>query len=144
MSIATPTKTKTPAKTAAPPTLGELIDSMWALREKRTAAEAVVDTIKAEISVIEAQVDERMEAEGMTKATGTKATVSFSYTTIADVQGDEGWTKLYAYIAKNKYWHLLHRRVTDAAYKELLETGKKVPGVEPFTKKRINLRTIPG
>lgn len=117
---------------------------MWALREKRTAAEAVVDTIKAEIATIETQIDERMEAEGMTKATGTKATVSFSFTTIADVQGDDGWTKLYAYIKKTGYWHLLHRRVTDGAYKELLEAGKKVPGVEPFTKKRINLRTIPG
>lgn len=142
MTTATPIKAKTSVPTK-PQTLGELIDSMWALREKRLTAEAAVDTIKAEISAIEAQIDERMEAEGMTKATGTKATVSFSYTTIADVQGDEGWTKLYAYIAKNKYWHLLHRRVTDAAYKELLEAGKKVPGVEPFTKKRINLRTIP-
>lgn len=132
--------TKTPTK---PPTLGELIDNMWALREERVAADAVVDGIKAKIAAVEAQIDERMEAEGMTKATGTKATVSFTFTTIADVQGDGGWTKLYAYIKKTGYWHLLHRRVTDAAYKELLEAGKKVPGVEPFTKKRINLRTIP-
>ena len=142
MTAATPTKTKTSVATK-PQTLGELIDNMWALREERTAAEAVVDGIKAKIAAVEAQIDERMEAEGMTKATGAKATVSFTFTTIADVQGDEGWTKLYAYIKKTGYWHLLHRRVTDAAYKELLEAGKKVPGVEPFTKKRINLRTIP-
>ena len=82
-------------------------------------------------------------ASPSSKASGTKATLSFSFSTIADVQGDEGWKQLYAYIKKTGYFHLLHKRVTDGAYQELLEAGKKVPGVLPFTKKRINLRTIP-
>lgn len=130
------------ATTLKPPALGKLIDSMWELREKRKIAEAAVDELKTKISKLESEIEALMDADGITKATGTKATLSFSYTTIADVQGDEGWTKLYAYIKKTGYWHLLHRRVTDGAYKELLDSGKKVPGVEPFTKKRINLRTI--
>lgn len=128
--------------TAKAPALGKLIDSMWELREKRKVAEAAVDELKGKITEIEAEIEALMDKDGITKATGTKATLSFSYTTIADVQGDEGWTKLYAYIKKTGYWHLLHKRVTDGAYKELLEAGKKVPGVVPFIKKRINLRTI--
>lgn len=142
MTTATPTKART-SVAAKPPALGNMIDLMWALREKRKVAEAEVEKLKAEIAAIEVEVDKQMEADGITKASGTKATLSFSYTTIADVQGDEGWKLLYPYIAKNKFWHLLHKRVSDSAYAELLEAGKKVPGVLPFTKKRINLRTIP-
>jgi hypothetical protein len=142
MTTATPTKAKT-SVAAKPPELGRLIDEMWALREKRKIADAAVEALKAEITAIEEQIEAQMDAQGITKASGAKATLSFSFSTIADVQGDEGWTKLYAYIKKTGYWHLLHRRVTDGAYAELLEAGKKVPGVEPFVKKRINLRTIP-
>lgn len=142
MTTATPTKARI-SVAAKPPALGNMIDLMWALREKRKVAEAEVEKLKAEITAIEADVEKQMDADGITKASGTKATLSFSFSTIADVQGDEGWKQLYAYIKKTGYFHLLHKRVTDGAYQELLEAGKKVPGVLPFTKKRINLRTIP-
>lgn len=50
------------------------------------------------------------------------------------------WDAFYAYIYKNKFGHLLQRRVSDPAWRELMEQGKKVPGTTPFTKKRLNFR----
>lgn len=122
--------------------VGTLIDKMWKLREQKKEYEAAAAAVSKEMTALEDALIEKMDAEGVTKATGRAASASFTFSTIADVQGDEGWKLFYAYIKKTGYFHLLHKRVTDTAYKELLDAGKKVPGVLPFTKKRLNLRTL--
>ncbi len=133
---------------------GALIDQLWLLREQKKELEAKADAIGAEMKTVEAALVERMDADGLIKGSGKRATLSFTYQTVADVQGDEGWKAFYAFIAKHKYFHLLHKRVSDAAYKEVLvamngggdvdvfKAKKQVPGVLPFINRRVNLRTI--
>lgn len=151
--MATSAPAKTSAEKADPAKVtgrvagtGTLIDKLWALREQKRALEAQADAISKEMSVYEEQLAAKMDADGVTKATGRAASVSFSFSVAANVgvEGDvdAGWDALHAFIKKTGYWHLLHRRVSDAAYKELLDSGKKVPGCTPFTKKRINLRAL--
>lgn len=122
-----------------PASLGAVIDQIWAAREEKRRLEAEVGEIEAKISELEQQLIERLDAEGLDRATGSKATVSVSTNTVANVTD---WDALWQFILKNKYTHLLQRRVSDPAYRELLEQGKKVPGVEPFLKRRLNVRSI--
>ncbi len=154
VAVASPPKTTT--KVAATKPVGALIDDLWKLRESVRAHEAEIETLKKSMTDIEDQLTTTMDADGLTKATGKNASLSFSYTLAADVQGEEGWSAFYAFIAKKKYFHLLHRRVADAAYKEVLanlnganpadfdvKTAKKqVPGVMPFLRRRVTLRTL--
>lgn len=138
-------KTKAKAKPAAAPkplTDGEIIDKMFELREQRKALEDQANKIKAEGSVLEDELMARMEANKVDKMTGRKASVSISKVVVGNV---EDWDKFHQYIYKNKAGHLLQRRVSDPAYRELLETlsaGKQVPGVTPFTKKTLGLRVL--
>lgn len=127
-----------PAKNRAP-LIGATIDNLWALREQKKKAEEAVKEIEAKIKEAEETLTERLEAEGMEKATGTKATISIGTSVVADVQD---WDEFWKYIIKNKYTHLLQRRVSEPAYRELLDAGKKVPGVLPFTKKKLNFRSL--
>lgn len=127
-----------PAKTRAP-LIGATIDNLWALREQKKKAEEAVREIEVKIKEAEETLTERLEAEGMEKATGTKATISIGTSVVADVQD---WDEFWKYIIKNKYTHLLQRRVSEPAYRELLDAGKKVPGVLPFTKKKLNFRSL--
>lgn len=121
---------------------GTMIDALWAVREQKRALEASLKEVEEKQRDYEVQLEAKMAGEGLDKAAGKAASASFSTTITASVEGDEGWSLLYAYIAKNKFWHLLQRRVSDPAYRELLEKGKKVPGVQPFPKKRLTLRTL--
>lgn len=121
-----------------PPSTGAIIDQLWGYREQKRGLEAQVKEVEDKIKATEESIMERLGAEGLEKATGTKASVSITSSITADVQD---WDLFYPFIAKNKFWHLLQRRVSDTGYRELLEQGKKVPGVVPFTKKRINLRS---
>lgn len=129
-------KTTTKAKG---PTMGSLIDAMWAAREEKRRLEAQVKEVSAKIDELQQQLMERMEAEGTDKAQGSKASVSISKNVVADVKD---WNEFGAYILKNKLIHLLQRRVSDPAYRELLEAGKNVPGVEPFTKHTLTVRSL--
>lgn len=131
-----PTTAKT---TKAPTTLlkGTTVDKLVGLRNKKRDLEASVKSLEGQIEELQSQLLEEMESAGVDKFSGKLGTVSISTNVVANV---EDWDALYPYIAKNKLWHLLQRRVSDPAYRELLDAGKKVPGVQPFSKKRLNLR----
>ena len=125
--------------TAKPATTGAIIDKLWAAREEKRRLEQEVKEIGSKIEDIETDLMERLGKEGLEKATGSKASVSISSVVTADVQD---WDAFYPYIAKNKFWHLLQRRPSDPGVRELWDAGKKVPGVVPFTKKKLNLRSL--
>ncbi|HQJ52284.1 MAG TPA: hypothetical protein PKW05_10965 [Anaerolineae bacterium] len=120
-------------------TLGSTIDEMWALREKKRVAEEAVKKIEVDIAIQEEILLARMDKEDTNKAEGKKASASITNAVVANVQD---WGAFHEYIRKNKFFHLLQRRVSDPAYRELLDLGKKVPGVEPFTKRKLNLRSL--
>lgn len=132
MAITAPAKTK-PAST------GSLIDRLWATREEKRRIEAELKEVDESIKAQEETLMLSLDSEGLEKATGKKASVSVSSSVSADVQD---WDEFWKYILKNKFTHLLQRRVSDPAYRELLEAGKKVPGVQPFPKRRLNLRSL--
>lgn len=127
------------AAKSRPVTMGSLIDRIWASREEKRRLEEQAKEVSAQIAALEEELIERMNAEGTDKAQGTKASVSITSSVVADVQD---WDVFWTYIARNKFWHLVQRRVSDPAYRELLEQGKKVSGVQPFTKRKLNVRSI--
>jgi hypothetical protein len=122
-----------------PKNLGALIDSIWAEREKKRALEAQVKTQEELISTLEVALLERMDKEGVDKSTGRKATVSISTSIKANIVD---WDALCGFVKKHGYFHLFHRRVADEAARELFETKGQVPGLEPFTKRKVNIRTL--
>ena len=135
-----PTATVSPkAKKPVKPTPGAMIDSMWELREKKRKLEASIKDLEGQMADVESQLMERMESDGVDKMTGKAASVSISTSTVANV---EDWDAFLAWIYKTKNGHLLQRRVSDPAWREMVEIKGVVPGTQPFTKKRLNLRAL--
>lgn len=132
-------------KETTPPTaalsLGALIDYDCELRERIRVLTKQVDELKEERDKLEIQILETMDAQGVTQSRGAKATASVSETVVAHVRD---WDRFWGYIARTKQFHLLERRPANGAYRELLaqRNGKEVPGVEPYPKRSINLRTL--
>ena len=91
------TKTKPSTR---PATTGAIIDQLWASREEKRRLEEQVKEVEYAIKGIEETLMERLGAEGLEKATGSKASVSITSTVTADVQD---WDAFYPYIAKNKF-----------------------------------------
>lgn len=120
-------------------TIGSLIDDIWAKREKKRALEAQLKLVEEDIAADEAKLLERMDKEGVDKSTGKKASVSISET-IKPQTVD--WDAFIAYVIKTKQGHLVERRPMATACRELWEQKGKIPGLEPFTQRRINVRTL--
>ena len=117
--------------------LGKTIDKVFALRKKKAELESAVKDVEGQIANLDAEILESLEASGLEKTATKAGSVSISMSTVAQVTD---WDEFLDYIYKKKYGHLLQRRVSDPAWRELIEQGKKVPGTTGFTKKRLNYR----
>lgn len=124
---------------AKAPSVGSVIDKLWALRERKRMAEETVSKIADEITKLEEIALTRLDAEQVTSAKGAVASLSVTTNVVGNVTD---WDEFWKFVIKTKNTHLLQRRISDPAFRELLELGKKVPGVQPFNKRRLNLRTL--
>lgn len=120
-------------------TTGSLADDMFQLRERKRAHEEAIKQLSEKMSLLETKLLESMDSQGLTSARGSRVTVSVSEQVRPNVQD---WDEFYRFIQKHKYWHLLERRPSVSGCKELFETKGKIPGVVPFTQRRINMRTL--
>lgn len=120
-------------------TIGGLIDQMSALREERRRLDAQSAELQKASDVLETQLIALMDAEGTTKSTGHVASASIAETVEFNTQD---WDSFMAYVAKTKQFHLVQRRVSAPSVRELFESKDKVPGLEPYTKRKISLRNL--
>lgn len=120
-------------------TVGAKIDALHALREEKRQLEELLKAKAQEIDLAENDLIEQMDQQNITKSTGSKATVSISTSVKPSV---EDWDAFYAYIHKNKYYHLLERRPSVTGCRELFDTKGKIPGVVPFTQRKLNIRSV--
>lgn len=124
--------------------LGQQIDKLFKLREKITSEQKKVDALKEQRNELEQSIITQMKESGdLEQARSNKATAT---RTIQVVPHVKDWQKLYRYIIRNKALHLFERRIASAAYRELMESrkGRKLPGVESFSKETLSLRKRSG
>lgn len=130
---------KLKAVPAKPRTLGALIDALDDAREVKRALAVQVKEAEAVYNDLAAAVIAKMDAEDTRTSEGKKAGASISEVVVANI---EDFDTFWAYARKNNYGHLFQRRISDPAFRELLEKKGAVPGLKPFTKRNLNLRSL--
>lgn len=119
-------------------TLGSLTDQMFALREEKRKLEEGIKVLDEVYKQKEMQLIELLDEQGTDRGAGKSANCTIAESVVPQVTN---WDDFYKFIQKNKYWHLLERRPSVTGCRELFETKGVIPGVEKFTKRRINLRS---
>lgn len=130
--------------------IGQLIDKLHAVREKRAELAAKDKPLEVEEKELRDTILAELAAQGTDEARSKKLKVSVTYNTVANVKD---WDAFWDFIlkGKGKYNHLLQRRVSDPAYRELVslaESDKRLAkalgeaGVEGFVTAKLNLRSI--
>lgn len=131
--------TKAAVKAAPAPTLGSLIDQLWATREAKRIKEAEIKDLEIQIAAMETVVIESLDSQGVDASRGKSASVSITKTTNFNIADFDAFAK---YVAKTKYFHLFQRRVSEVAAREIFELKGAVPGLEPYVKRKLNLRSL--
>lgn len=121
-------------------TLGTLIDRLDQLRDFIRENEAKVNKAKKHKSLLEEKILELANDQGLSKATGTSATMSISRSTVP-VAAD--WDKVNKFVLRHKRLDLFQKRLSAPVYRELLEIHTRgIPGLESREDVRVNLRKI--
>lgn len=118
-------------------TLADLANDRDVLRERKRELEAEVKLLDQALAANELAIIERLDEMGVSRFAVGKLSFSISENTVGNV---EDWDQVYAYIRDNNAFHLVQRRLANAAYKELLDMGDSLPGVVPFNKRSLNFR----
>jgi len=124
----------------APETVGGLIDELFLIREQRRKLAETDKDLRDQYSELEARLIAALDLQETTQARGRSATATLTEEDYASVTD---WTAVYDYIRQTESWFLLHKRISNASWKELTElNGEPVPGTQAFRKRSIALRRI--
>lgn len=121
--------------------IGPAIDELFELRSKKQELEKQIKDIEADYGEIEEALLAKLKAEGTDKGAGKRASASITKTVVGNLADAD---KFFAYVKKTGYFHLLQRRLSDPAIRELLASKGSIPGVTTFDKVRLNLRVLSG
>lgn len=112
-----------------PKTLGACIDQMYRLRGERLALQRAVDAIGGQETMMREHIINTFNKDDIDGAKGKAASCGIVRKRVPTVRD---WNQLYRYIHATKSYDLLQRRVHEKAWRERMEDGKVVPGVEAF------------
>lgn len=111
---------------------------MREIRDERARISKRDSELHGEWRGLEADLLERAEKEGLDKFSAKGAgTAIVSEQVLPNVTD---WDAYLVWELKEEMQHMRQRRLSAAAYRELVESGATVPGVTPYTQKSINLR----
>lgn len=125
-----------------PKSMGACADLYFAARTARLAADKHAADLKAEETRIANHIIDNMPKDS-TGAAGKSHRVQVVTKKKLRVV-PEKWNDFYAWVAKNKAWDVLQKRISDKAIEERLQSPRppKIPGVETFNAVTVSLTKI--
>jgi len=124
------------------PTVGEVIKTYMALREKKAELEAEVKErvaeVKEKMTKLESYLKVKMDETGLTSFKSDHGTAFLTTTDYANVAD---WDEVVQFIKDNDAYDLFEKRVSKMAVRGYIEQNKTVPpGVNYGTKLGVNIR----
>jgi len=123
--------------TSPPITTSAIIAKLVEVRDEKRRIKEREKELTDEWRSLEMELLVRLEEQGMKKASTDDGTASITEVVLPQVVD---WDAVYAHIKETDSFYLLQKRPAAAAFRELLDSGEEVPGMEPYTKKSISLR----
>lgn len=125
-------------------TIGEKIDKLWALREKKRLIQKEIDAIENEVGALKELVIADLGVLKLDGSRGKKASANINEKISATVAD---WDKAHAFIQKNGYTHLYKKEILATGFRELLERmGEKKlqqqASMSPFRRYDITLTSV--
>jgi len=116
--------------------LGELIDDLYTKRATRLAAQKKTDEAKAIEDVAKLALVEKLQELGLEKASGGLATAGIKTIIIPRVKD---WDLLYSWIQQTNRFDMLHKRISEVAWRDTILAGEVIPGTESMDDIKLSL-----
>lgn len=121
--------------------IGDRIDRLHELREQKRSKEDEIKDLNSQMADLENIIMLEMQNQSVEKLTSPKATVYLNRSVKPQI---EDWDAFLDYVSESRQFQLLERRVSSSGFKEMLEHGRPVPGLVPFTLVKLGIRSTQG
>jgi len=118
-------------------TIGEMTTELFTLKQEKAEHNSAVRALNVNIEVYEKKLLNAMREVGITTLSNDLCTVYIAKQVVPNVVN---WDAFYEYVGKTNSFHLLERRLTRTAYREMVENGEEVPGVDPVSFDEVRTR----
>lgn len=118
-------------------TPGKIIEQMVLIRDERGVISKRDKELVELWRAFEARLIQIGDEQGMRAIKSDIATATITFETLPVL---EDMDALWAYMKDNDAPHLLQRRVSSSAFRELQVAGTDVPGVSAYIQRKISLR----
>lgn len=122
-----------------PDTLGACIDHAYELQQKYLEQKHKADAIAKQVSEVEEYIIATFPKAGLHGGKGALASATILTSVEPSVQD---WDSVFKYVQKKKAWDLMYRRLNSKAFRDRLEEGEVIPGVEKFNRVKLSIRKI--
>lgn len=122
-----------------PKPLGGCADELYKIRERRLAAQKVVDEIQEQETALENHI---IEVLPKSEASGVAGKVAQANIEMKHIPTVDDWDKFRTYIVKHKAWDMITKRVGSRAILDRMDAGETVPGIKMFNKVTVKLRKL--
>lgn len=119
--------------------MGKLVAQLAKVKADRAKVSSELADLKAQEELLTQEALEQMEEMGVDQLRIGNQSLSRSKKIVPSV---DDWDQFWAYIVKEKAYHLLQRRPAEGAYRELRATGEDVPGANDFEKESLSVRKV--
>ena len=118
-------------------TLNELSQALFGYKAEKKRLNDRITEMNKEIRDLEHRIWALMDEDELLKFTTNDGTIYLSPQIVPKVVD---WDAFYGYINRNQAYHMLERRPSRAAFRELYEAHKPVPGVEAVEYDEVRTR----
>jgi hypothetical protein len=122
-----------------PKTLGACIDMAYATQQEYLAKKAEADAVAKRVAEIEDHIIETFPKTGLQGGKGQFASATLT-TSIEPTAKD--WDAIFGYVKKKGAFDLMYRRINGKAWRDRIEAGEKIPGIEEFNRIKLSIRKI--
>ena len=119
--------------------LNQLIQDRQALKQKTDELKDLHKETKEQLDQIDEQILTIMDDLGIQRTGNGTANVVISESVVASADSDR-WEDIFHWIEQNNAWDLIQKRISAAAFRAYLEAGLDIPGLAPFTQRRLLVR----
>lgn len=125
---------------AEKPTLAERLTALKTARDEIADLNQEVKRLKQQYEQLQHELLSELDETGLTSLSGAGLT-AFKTTEVVYRPKGNDWSKLYEFISDRNYFHLLQRRVSNPAFRELAELGELPEDLmECYEQDKLNLR----
>ncbi len=117
--------------------LKALIDKREQIKQKIEGAMELVNQHKESLDIIETEISSQMGKEGVEKIAVNGVTCWLKQEIAPRVQD---WDQVYEYINKTGRYDLLTKTIKKSSFKEMVDNGQMIPGVEINSFEKISFR----